>query len=449
MASMSQTATDRITARLAQTVYALRGDPRDYDPLMDLIGNARIVLLGEATHGTREFYRVRAEVTRRLIAEKGFAAVAVEADWPDAYRVNRYVQGRTSDTDAKQALGDFRRFPTWMWRNEEVLPFIDWLKDFNKSRSKGTAVGWYGLDLYSLHASIEAVLGYLGNVDPEAARRARLRYGCFDHFGEDTQAYGYAAGFGLTKSCQDVVVAELVDLERRAEDYLRRDGLVAEDEFFFAEQNARLVKNAEHYYRSMFQGRVSSWNLRDRHMSETLDALLAHLSRQRSEPRIVVWEHNSHLGDARATQMSDEGELNVGQLVRERYGSGARLVGFSTYTGWVTAASHWGGAAERKAVRPARPDSYESFLHDVGIPRFLLTWRDDEVTHALDERRLERAIGVIYRPETERLSHYFFASLPRQFDALVHIDETDAVTPLDRPGGWMTADAPETYPSGI
>ena len=440
----------RPAERLTRILHRLEDDRTGYDPLMVLVGNARLVLLGEATHGTREFYRTRAEITKRLILEKGFTAVAVEADWPDAYRVNRYVQGRSRDGTAREALSDFQRFPLWMWRNREVLAFIEWLREANDRQNSGRAkVGFYGLDLYSLHASIGAILGYLDKVDPDAARRARSRYGCFDHFGEDTQSYGYAAGLGLTKTCEDAVVSELRDLQRRAEDYLRRDGFVAEDEFFFAEQNARLVKNAEQYYRSMFQGRISSWNLRDRHMGETLDALLAYLTRHQADPRIVVWEHNSHLGDARATQMGERGELNVGQLVREHYGREARLIGFTTYRGTVTAASHWDGPAERKVVRPALPDSYEALFHETGVPRFLLNLTDSKAAEVLTEQRLERAIGVIYLPQSERVSHYFYARLPEQFDAVLHFDETEAVEPLDHPGRPKSEDAPETYPTGI
>lgn len=447
---MKSVPTGHITQRLADVVHRLEGRQTDYDPLMNLIGDARVVLLGEASHGTQEFYRERAHITKRLICEKGFTAVAVEADWPDAYRVNRYVQGRSGDTEGRQALGDFQRFPIWMWRNREVVNFIEWLRDSNDPRPAGTAkVGFYGLDLYSLHASIGAVLQYLEHVDPEASHRARASYGCFDHFGEDTQSYGYAAGFGMTKSCEDAVVSELRDLQRRAEEYLRRDGFVAEDEFFFAEQNARLVKNAERYYRSMFQGRVSSWNLRDQHMAETLNALMAHLSKHHTQAKIVVWEHNSHLGDARATQMGDDGELNVGQLVRERYGREAVLIGFTTYRGTVTAASEWDGPTERKVVRPALRESYEALFHRVMLPRFLLTWDDSSVAEELRNRRLERAIGVIYLPQTERLSHYFSAHLPGQFDAVLHFDETQAVEPLDMPSEWITTDAPETFPTGL
>jgi erythromycin esterase-like protein len=447
---MKSTPAGRVTELLQDAVHPIQGAQSDYDPLMELVGDARVVLLGEASHGTQEFYRERAQITRRLIREKGFTGVAVEADWPDAYRVNRYVQGRSRDTDGRQALSDFQRFPIWMWRNHDVLNFIEWLKASNNHLSADTAkVGFYGLDLYSLHASIGAVLRYLQDVDPEASRRARARYGCFDHFGEDTQSYGYAAGFGMTQSCEDAVVSQLGDLQRRAEEYLRRDGFMAEDEFFFAEQNARLVKNAERYYRSMFQDRVSSWNVRDRHMAETLNALMAHLSKHQTQAKLVVWEHNSHLGDARATEMGDGGELNVGQLVRERYGREAVLIGFTTYRGTVAAASAWDGPTERKTVKPALAGSYEALFHEVGLPHFLLTWDDSRVTEELHLRRLERAIGVIYLPQSERISHYFSASLPDQFDAILHFDETQAVEPLDRSRGWTGGDLPDTYPTGV
>jgi erythromycin esterase-like protein len=418
---------------------------------MDMVGGARFVLLGEASHGTHEFYRERAQITKRLIKEKGFTAIAVEADWPDAYRVNRYVRGISDDVEAIDSLSDFRRFPTWMWRNADVLDFVGWLRAHNDSLPANSAkVGFYGLDLYSLFTSVEEVLGFLEKVDPEAAKRARYRYSCFEHFGEDTQAYGYAAGFGLTESCEQEVVNQLVELQRRAGEYAKRDGRVAADEFFYAEQNARLVKNAEEYYRSMFRGRVSSWNLRDRHMAETLHALAAHLEQQGQQAKVVVWEHNSHIGDARATEMGERGELNVGQLVRERYGAEAMLVGFSTYSGTVTAASNWDAPAERKRVRPALEGSYEALLHDVGLPRFFLPLRDNGKTvTGLRGPRLERAIGVIYLPGTERASHYFNARLPYQFDAVLHFDETRAVEPLERTAQWETGELPETYPFGV
>jgi erythromycin esterase-like protein len=440
-----------VTNAIHEVALPLEGLARDYDPLIKLIHEARFCLLGEATHGTHEFYRERAEITKRLIKEKGFTAVAVEAEWPDAFRVNRYVRGLGDDHDANEALGGFKRFPTWMWRNTVILDFVEWLRNYNSSLPlKGAKVGFYGLDLYSLYTSIEAVLSYLTTIDPEAARRARYRYSCFQHFAEDTQAYGYAANFGITESCEREVIEQLVELRRRAADYASRDGRVAQDEFFFAEQNARLVLNAEKYYRSMFDGRVESWNLRDRHMAETLHALVTHLDSQGQQAKVAVWEHNSHLGDARATYMADYGELNVGQLVRERYGPEAVLIGFTTYEGTVTAASDWGGAAERKRVRPALENSYEALFHEAKIPKFILPFRDNgPASIAVRDPRLERAIGVIYLPQSERQSHYFDARLSDQFDAVIHFDETTALEPLERYGLWETGEPPETFPTGV
>lgn len=429
----------------------LVGEIEDYDPLLKMIGDARLVLIGEASHGTHEFYRERAQITKRLIEEKGFTAVAVEADWPDAYRVNQYVRGTSSDEDAVEALQGFKRFPAWMWRNAEVLDFVGWLRSHNDELpAEAAKVGFYGLDLYSLHSSIEAVLTYLDKIDPDAAQRARTRYACFDHFGKDEQAYGYATGLGMSESCEEEVIEQLLDIHRRATEYARLDGRVAMDDYFYAWQNAKLVRNAERYYRSMFCSRVSSWNLRDSHMAETLDSLLRFLSAQHPETKIVVWEHNSHLGDATATAMGREGEWNVGQLVRQRYGHESVLVGLTTYRGTVTAASRWDGPAERKDVRPALGDSYEALFHLVGLPRFLLTFRNNgTATAALRQPKLERAIGVIYRPETERYSHYFHARLSDQFDAIIHFDETRAVEPLERTSEWDAGEVPETFPTGI
>lgn len=434
-----------------EAAHPLVGDIEDYDPLMQLVGDASLVLIGEASHGTHEFYRERAQITKRLIKEKGFTAVAVEADWPDAYRINRYVRGVSNDADASEALRGFRRFPAWMWRNADVLDFVGWLRTHNDELPGNAArVGFYGLDLYSLHTSIEAVLDYLDKVDPDAARHARSRYACFDHFGKDEQAYGYATGMGIAESCEDEVVTQLIQLQRRASEYANRDGRVAADSYFYAAQNARLVMNAERYYRSMFRGRISSWNLRDAHMSDTLESLRSFLSNTTGPAKIVVWEHNSHLGDARATHMGEEGEWNVGQLVRERHGTDAILIGLTTHSGTVTAASNWDGPAERKRVRPALAGSYEELFHDVQIPRFLMTFRNsDHATAALREPRLERAIGVIYRPETERASHYFRARLAEQFNAVVHFDETRAVEPLERSTKWEAGEVPETFPTGI
>jgi erythromycin esterase-like protein len=417
--------------------------------ILELVGDARFVLIGEASHGTHEFYRYRAEITKKLIAEKGFAAVAVEADFPDAYRVNRYVRGLGPDRTAEEALSDFERYPLWMWRNADVLDFVGWLRAHNEKLETTDKAGFYGLDLYSLHASIRSVLEYLDKVDPEAAKRARYRYSCFDHYGEDAQHYGYAANHDLENSCEREVITQLVELRKRAAEYANRDGFVARDEYFFAEQNARLVKNAEEYYREMFRGRVSGWNLRDRHMAETLSALAAHLETQKDGAKIVVWEHNSHLGDARATDMTERGEWNVGQLVREKYGNEAVLIGFTTYAGTVTATSNWDEEAQLKKVRPAIENSYELLFHQTGLPRFFLDLRDSETKELLARPRLERAIGVIYRPETERISHYFDAYLSEQFDGVVHFDETRAVEPLDKTSGRTDEDAPETFPEGL
>jgi erythromycin esterase-like protein len=430
---------------------ALTGAPEDFDPVLRLIGNARFVLLGEGSHGTHEFYRIRAEITKRLIREQGFTSVAVEADWPDAYRVNRYVQGRSMDDDAEAALSGFRRFPQWMWRNADVLDFVGWLRAFNDALPLERRVGFYGLDLYALHSSIEAVLAYLRIVDPDAAERARARYACFDHFGVDPQSYGYATSLGLGPSCEAAVVAELTDLRRAAAEYAKRDGRVEPDDFFYAEQNARLVRNAERYYRAMFGDRAESWNLRDRHMAETLEALVRFNEDRRRRPeKVVVWAHNSHLGDARATEMSMRGELNLGQLVRTRHGLDAVSIGFLTYGGTVTAASDWDEPAQRMRVRPALPGSYEALFREWGPEnRFVDLTRSDPAIRRLAEPYLERAIGVIYRPETERHSHYFHARLTQQFDGVLYYDTTRAVEPLERTGLWERGEVAETFPSAL
>lgn len=417
-------------------------------PILEAIGEARLVLIGEASHGTHEFYRMRADLTAALIDRKDFNIVAVEADWPDAYRANRWVRHASDDGDAVAALDDFTRFPRWMWRNDVVVDFLTWLRGHNAGRPLLQRTGFYGIDLYSLHTSIEAVLRYLRKIDPQAAIRARERYACFDHFGTDPQSYGYAATLGVSRSCEDDVVAELIDLRKRASEYASRDGAVAEDEYFFAEQNARLVLNAEQYYRAMFGGRVESWNLRDTHMMETLDALLQWIGRRSGHAKAVVWAHNSHLGDARATQMGDWGELNLGQLARQKHGGAAYLIGFTTHAGTVTAARDWDEPSDRRRVRPSTQGSYERLFHEVGLERFLLLLNDETVRSALSSPRLERAIGVVYRPETERASHYFRARLPEQFDAVIHLDETTALTPLER-WAWDEADLPETFPTGI
>jgi erythromycin esterase-like protein len=429
-------------------LQALDGGAHDHDGLLRLIGNARFALLGEASHGTHEFYRERCAITRRLILEKGCSAIAVEADWPDAWRVNRYVRGLSDDADAGAALSGFERFPAWMWRNTVVRDFVEWLRDYNTGLAAPRQVGFYGIDLYSLFTSIHEVLAYLNREDPAAAARARARYACFDHAAEDGQAYGYAASFDLAPSCEDAVVQQLLDMNQQSAQAARVPGL-ERDQAFYAQQNARLVRNAEAYYRSMFHGRVRSWNLRDSHMAETLQALDLHLSQGGAPARIAVWAHNSHLGDASATEMGERGEWNVGQLMRERYPGDTVLVGFSTHHGWVTAASDWGDPPQRKQVREGLPGSWEDLFHRTGCARLLLPLRGTGLGAGLAAPRLQRAIGVVYRPETERQSHYFHTRLDSQFDAMIHIDETHALEPLDRGALWQGGEVPETFPSGM
>lgn len=450
-ARIAETPAD-VVARAA--VDAPSGMP-PLEALEEIIGDARIVLIGESSHGTHEFYEARAEITKWLIEKKGFDAVAAEADWPDAYRVNRYVRGLGDDGSADEALSGFERFPAWMWRNVVVRDFVDWLHAHNRGRRERDErqSGFYGLDLYSLHRSMQEVIAYLDNVDPRAARRARERYACFDHTSaDDGQAYGFAAAFGAGLSCERQAIDQLVEIQRNALEYARRDGLLAEDELFYAQQNAQTVRNAEVYYRAMFGGRVTSWNLRDQHMAQTLQALDAHLGRGgRQQPaRIVVWAHNSHVGDARATEVGADGQLTLGQLAREHYGEASRLIGFTTYTGTVTAASEWGGVAERKTIRPALNGSVEELFHESGRAAFLVSpMISRAAVEPLDTVRLGRAIGVIYLPATERQSHYYHVRTGEQFDAVIHIDDTRALEPLETTSLWVAGETPETYPTGL
>ncbi|RZI43136.1 erythromycin esterase family protein [Herbaspirillum sp. HC18] len=442
---------------LRREACIVRPDDR-HDAVIEQIGDASLVLLGEATHGTREFYRLRAEISKRLIAEKGFNAIAVEADWPDSLRVSHFIHARSTpsgDESADDALHGFERFPQWMWRNTEILDLVNWLRRHNAQiTDEYSKVSFFGLDLYSLRNSMEAVVGYLAPLDPEAAAQARARYSCFDHLADNPQRYGYSATFGTRKNCEDEVVRQLMALNAKVYKYVSTDDSSSADEFFYAQQNARVAQNAEAYYRTMFLGRNESWNLRDRHMAETLEALRNHYIGWKGgrAPKIIVWAHNSHLGDARATEMGEQhGQLNLGQLVRERYGmKDSFLLGFTTHTGTVTAASEWDAPAEIKGIMTSHPDSYERVFHDTGLGNFLVPLRDRKILcNLLQERMLERAIGVIYLPESERVSHYFYASLSRQFDAVIHLDETHAVMPLERKGESLQGEMPETYPSGV
>lgn len=423
----------------------------DWHGLIRAMAPARLVLMGEATHGTREFYRTRIELTKRLIVEEGFKAVAWEADWPAAYRVNCFVRGVSDDPDAGTALDEFHTFPNWMWRNQDILEFVNWLRAYNDSVPTPEKVGVYGLDLYSLHTSLEAVLRYLDRVDPEEAERARERYACFD--GGSGKEYGYAQAMGLQQNCEQAALEQLLELQRKRAEYAAQDGRIAVARQFHAEQNAKLVQDAEAYYRAMYRGGENTWNLRDTHMADTLDALMTYLSEGSNPARIVVWAHNSHLGDARATEMGEEGELNLGQLTRERHPGASFHLGFSTYWGTVTAASRWGAPPQHKSVLRALKGSVEDLMHEAGhgTNGYLLMHEDRDLEVGLAPERLERAIGVIYRPESERWSHYFHASLSRQFDALMHFDRSFAVEPLDHGPEWSPhpEDAPETFPSGL
>jgi protein-L-isoaspartate(D-aspartate) O-methyltransferase len=414
-------------------------DAKDLGGLLDRIGDARVVLLGEATHGTSEFYRMRARITRELVEHHGFRIVALEADWPDAARVDAWLR----DYEPVQPdLAPFSRFPLWMWRNHEFGGFLSWLRQHNEGRSEKDRAGLYGLDLYSLYSSLEAVVRYLDDVDPDAARVARVRYGCLTPWEGDPAAYGRAVLRGRYRECEEEAVALLSDLLKKRMEYGERDGR----RFLDAERNAALVANAERYYRVMYYGSAASWNLRDEHMFETLLALL---DSQGEGARAVVWAHNSHLGDASATEMHARGELNLGQLVREHFADSAYLVGFGTHAGSVAAADDWGEPVQIKTVRASHERSYERLCHDALLPAFLLALREparETLREALAPERLERAIGVIYRPETELQSHYFHASLPRQFDEYVWFDLTRAVQPIDSGPGEAPS---ETFPFGV
>lgn len=397
----------------------------DLQPLLDRIGTARVVLIGEASHGTSEFYRMRAEITKALIQQKGFDFVAVEADWPDAYRIHDFVTHK--HRHEPHAWEAFARFPTWMWRNQEVLEFIHWLRDFNlEHRSRERQVGFYGLDLYSMFTSIHRVLHYLDEVDPSTAKVARERYGCLMPWEQDPATYGRAALTGRYRSCEKGVVQMLRDLVARQSQTAINDG----EELFDAQLNAQLIADAERYYRVMYYGSDESWNQRDRHMFQTLLLLQ---QRYGSNCKAVIWEHNSHLGNAAATQFGVRGQINVGQLCREKFGSDMYAIGQGTDHGTVAAASHWDGEMEVKQVRPALPESYERVMHLTEMDSFFLPLTkatSATLRSALAVRRLERAIGVVYRPDTERQSHYFDVSLPDQFDEWIWFDETEAVQPL-------------------
>ncbi|GAA3970266.1 protein-L-isoaspartate(D-aspartate) O-methyltransferase [Allohahella marinimesophila] len=431
----------RLIAEAAEPFESI--DSAKLDALLERIGDSKVVLIGEASHGTSEFYTMRARITQALIEKKGFNIVAAEADWPDASRINQYVRHLESPEARWQT---FARFPTWMWRNREVQAFVDWLHEHNGNVAEQERAGFYGLDLYSLYTSIEAVLEYLDKKDPEAAELAREQYGCLLPWEPDPAAYGRAAASSRYKDCEGEVTAALQDLLKQRIEQANGSKTDRAEFYLDAVQNARLVANAEEYYRTMYSGYSDSWNLRDSHMFETLEALLAHHG---PDAKAVVWEHNSHVGNAKGTDMPARGQLNVGQLCRERFGTDVYIIGFGTHTGTVAAADDWGDDMQIKTVRPSLERSWERLCHDTQIPRFMLPLRDpasQDLARLLSKERLERAIGVIYRPQTERASHYFGARLGKQFDEYIWFDESRAVEPLET---TEVDNFPDTYPFAI
>ena len=416
-------------------------DSDDLDPLLERIGDAPLVLLGEASHGTSEYYTWRHRISERLIREKEFRFIAVEGDWPDCYRVNRYVKDvRDSGASARDVLHAFERWPTWMWANEEVVALAEWMREWNDGRGEEERVGFYGLDVYSLWESMESVLEYLDRIDPEAARRARRAYGCFDPYGEDVQEYAMATAMVPT-SCENEVVRMLSELRRKAPEY-RED---SRESYFNAEQNALVARNAELYYRTMVRGGSASWNIRDTHMIETLERLMEHHG---PEAKAIVWEHNTHIGDARATNMARAGMVNVGQLARQRWGDDqVVLIGFSSHRGSVIAGEEWGAPMERMPVPPARRGSWEDAFHEAGARDRLLILDEWGGEDEAMEPREHRAIGVVYDPDRERWGNYVPSVLPFRYDAMLYIDESHALHPLHlRPAA--EEGVPDTYPFG-
>lgn len=416
----------------------------DLDPLLERIGDARYVLLGEASHGTREYYEWRAEISKRLIQEKGFSFIAVEGDWPDCYRVNQYVKGDDRQGDsARTVLHAFNRWPTWMWANEETVALAEWLRGHNDGLPQQRQIGFYGLDVYSLWDSLYAVIAYLSRVDPPAVETALRAFRCFQPHGHDLQEYAWSTLL-VPQSCEAEVVNLLVELRQKAAQYCT--GYPQREAFFNAEQNALVARNAESYYRSMVRGGAASWNVRDVHMMETLERLMEHHG---PEAKAIVWEHNTHIGDARATDMAGAGMVNIGQLARERHPEdGVVLVGFGSHRGSVIAGRNWGAEMQRMAVPPAQEGSIEdTFHHALGGNRLLVMSKGD-CPEELWRRRDHRAIGVVYNPESERGGNYVPTVLPARYDAFLYLDHTRAVRPLhlaEQPDD----DWPETYPFGV
>jgi erythromycin esterase-like protein len=441
---------EKMASCLRKAAHPLLDASDDFTPLVELIGDKPIVLLGESTHGTHEFYHARMLIARRLIEERGFESIVLEADWPDCLHLNRHLHAHESDSYTMASLDAFKRFPQWMWRNSDFLAMADWLFVHNRKETTANQVSVFGMDLYSLYTSIREVIHYLDRVDPQAGQRARDAYSCFAGYERDPVRYGRAIRIGTKASCEKDATRMLVDLNQRAtQGILQNQTNPSDDELFYAQQNARVVKNAEEYYRQLFSPFHNTWNLRDTHMADTIDALRNHLRACGRSDKIVIWAHNSHIGDDRASEMKRQQQINLGQLLRERHPGETFHLGFTTFTGSVQAADEWDEPSQIKEIIPALEESWEAILHRVSIDHgpkgFFLDLQDADVRQALQGERLERAIGVIYNQYSERLSHYFRSSLPARYDAIIHFDRTMEVEPIDRFVSPLEEVAPPTH----
>lgn len=438
--------------KTAAVPLAVPINPEDpaLDSLIDRCHGMDVVLIGESTHGTHEFQALRAAITARLITTAGFNTIAIEADWPATRRLHRHTLGSDGGGNAADALAGFRRFPQWLWRNSDMLDFVGWLRQHNAPLPENLKTHIHGLDLYSMNESIHEVVDYLHRIDPAEAHRFARRYACFDHFGGDTRRYGLFAGTGISRHCEEEVVGALAELRMKKASLLAWDGDAADEAFFSAERNAAAVADAESYYRTMFRGDIHSWNLRDRHMMDTLLAVVERRKARHGHVATVVWAHNSHVGDASATTMGRRGEFSLGELARNHFGDRALLVGLTTSRGTVTAADDWDAPARRMELLPPLAHSCEIAFQRTGIPAFLLDFdAHPPVAEALSSPLLQRAIGVVYQRDSERSSHYLTADTAKQFDVLVHIDETRALEPLETAPSMESVEVEETYPTGV
>ena len=438
---------------LRENAKSLRDFEQDFEYLFELVGDASIVLLGESTHGSHEFYFERSQMSKALIEKKGFNVICIEGCWPESFRVNRYIRNWGDDREAIESLRDFKQFPSWMWANADILDFVGWLRDYNDSGSSNfSQVGFYGLDLYSLHKSAHEVLSYLKDIHSDFLERSKELYKCIDQMGHDTQSYAFSATLGLVRPFENDVKAQYREFLQHTENYLESiSDPHRREEYFSAVQNSRIVCSAEHYYRTLLRSDVSSWNIRDRHMADTVEQVAQFYRDQELVPKILIWAHNSHIGQARGCDMGQRGEINVGEILKDRHGKQVVSIGFTTHSGTVTAASNWAEHSQKHTVIPALSGSCEDLFHKVGIGDFFLNFRNSSsVSEVLKDELLQRAIGVVYRPDSERISHYYFESLSVQYDGLVHIDHTRAVEPLENKSLWEHGlEAPETYPSGM